>query len=270
MSQRTPYTNFHNLNLDWVIKKIKTVFSPDNPPPYPVISVNEMQGAVKVTAQNIPYVQGQPEMIWDEVNKRYIKPQTGIPGTDLAESYLKEPATPGTIGQVLTSDGQGNQSWETPSAGGSEWELIGEYTVPEDTVQFNITTDSNGESFELSEMLARVWFEASTTGARDYMSASNIVKNTSDIVVSVVCPTKRYITNAGNAFFAQYQSKIVCGLSFTQSIAASNPGSIATVEQIQTPGDNVKSYIGFRLQQYSNTTSLVPKDTVVKLYGIRK
>lgn len=119
MSQRTPYTNFHNLNLDWVIKKIKTVFSPDNPPPYPVISVNEMQGAVKVTAQNIPYVQGQPEMIWDEVNKRYIKPQTGIPGSDLAETYLETPATPGTLGQVLTSDGQGNQSWQTPSAGGS-------------------------------------------------------------------------------------------------------------------------------------------------------
>ena len=383
MSQRTPYTNFHYLNLDWVIKKIKTVFSPDNPPPYPVVSVNEMQGAVKLNAQNIPYVQGQPEMIWDEVNKRYIKPLSGIPGTDLAESYLEEPATPGTLGQVLTSDGQGNQTWQTPSAGGSvtdvqvngvsvvnagvanvpiagndlgvvkiesgygitknsagrlyiasasdgaikignsafepivpsrqqvsvfyglakasgdttqasssnsvgnytedakkkirqmlgiqnnTWEKIGDYIVSEDTALFEITADSNGNPFQLSEILVKVWLKDSTTGNRDYISASNLVFNTQDQQASTSAPTKRYVTNTGSACYLQYNTIIKGGNSISEAIVATTPGSTTGIEQINTPGDNVKSIRGFRLAQYSSSNTLIPAQTTISVYGIR-
>ena len=45
----------------------------------------------------------------------YSKPSGGIPGTDLANSYIEEPSTAGTSGQVLTSDGQGGQSWQNPT-----------------------------------------------------------------------------------------------------------------------------------------------------------
>lgn len=41
-----PYTNFHDLNLDWIIQKVKECYSPDNPPESMVISVNGESGIV--------------------------------------------------------------------------------------------------------------------------------------------------------------------------------------------------------------------------------
>lgn len=41
-----PYTNFHELNLDWIIQKVKEAYSPDNPPENIVLSVNGDSGDV--------------------------------------------------------------------------------------------------------------------------------------------------------------------------------------------------------------------------------
>ena len=46
MFEQFPYTNFHDLNLDWIIQKIKEAYSPENPPENMVISVNGESGEV--------------------------------------------------------------------------------------------------------------------------------------------------------------------------------------------------------------------------------
>lgn len=46
----------------------------------------------------------------------YSKPSGGIPGTDLADTYIEEPSSDGTNGQVLTTDGNGGRSWTTVDA----------------------------------------------------------------------------------------------------------------------------------------------------------
>ena len=46
MFEQFPYTNFHDLNLDWIIQKVKEAYGPDNPPENVVISVNGEDGEV--------------------------------------------------------------------------------------------------------------------------------------------------------------------------------------------------------------------------------
>lgn len=55
-----PYTNLHEINLDWIIEEVKKCYSPDNPPDMAVISVNGMTGAVTLytdPAVNFPEVE---------------------------------------------------------------------------------------------------------------------------------------------------------------------------------------------------------------------
>lgn len=59
MFEDFPYVNFHDLNLDWLIEKIMSAYSPDNPPPVGmVISVNGETGAVVLYRS--PYVTFPP------------------------------------------------------------------------------------------------------------------------------------------------------------------------------------------------------------------
>lgn len=58
-----------------------------------------------------------------DVAAKYTKPAGGIPATDIADGVipditgkLNKPSTAGTEGQVLTSDGQGGQTWEDADA----------------------------------------------------------------------------------------------------------------------------------------------------------
>lgn len=46
MFENFPYVNFHDLNLDWIIQKVKEAYSPDNPPDNMVLSVNGETGDV--------------------------------------------------------------------------------------------------------------------------------------------------------------------------------------------------------------------------------
>ena len=46
MFENFPYTNLHEINLQWIIEEIKKCYSPDNPPESMVISVNGESGIV--------------------------------------------------------------------------------------------------------------------------------------------------------------------------------------------------------------------------------
>ena len=46
MFEQFPYSNLHDLNLDWIIKRVTEAYGPDNPPENVVVSVNGEQGVV--------------------------------------------------------------------------------------------------------------------------------------------------------------------------------------------------------------------------------
>lgn len=65
MFEDFPYTNFHDLNLDWLLEKIQEAYSPDNPPPVGlVLSVNGETGAVVLYKDQYVRLPAIPETIW--------------------------------------------------------------------------------------------------------------------------------------------------------------------------------------------------------------
>ena len=59
-----PYTNFHDLNLDWIIQKIKECYSPDNPPENVVLSVNGETGQVILYKNAVVQLPTVEESVW--------------------------------------------------------------------------------------------------------------------------------------------------------------------------------------------------------------
>lgn len=160
MARKTPYTNFHDLNLDWIIKRIKNVYNDENPPPYPVKSVNGQTGDVHLTGDDIPVSPNDTTPVSVELDSKYTKPASGIPASDLAPGVIPDPtsiiddtagaqvynktwsahklfqmeaeivdlendkqdapASAGTAGQVLGLNNNLDPVWLTPSGGGGD------------------------------------------------------------------------------------------------------------------------------------------------------
>lgn len=121
MFENFPYTNFHDLNLDWLIEKIMTAYSPDNPPPLGlVLSVNGETGAVVLyrdpivrlpdipdtgwnihrltdgTSTGIQFIKGQPAQRIDGVNRYNIYDEGNPPPT-----YISVVSVNGQTGAVV-------------------------------------------------------------------------------------------------------------------------------------------------------------------------
>lgn len=60
-----PYSNFHELNLDWIVQKIKEAYSPDNPPENIVLSINGQTGHVELFTDNFIRLPDVTENAWN-------------------------------------------------------------------------------------------------------------------------------------------------------------------------------------------------------------
>ena len=102
---RMPYTNFHDINLDWIIKRVMKAFTPDNPPAYPVKSVNNKTGHVVLDSDDIQDL------------------DSGLDLTDALRKKQNRPESVGTAGQVLGLDNQLQPVWlNQPAPGVSDYD----------------------------------------------------------------------------------------------------------------------------------------------------
>lgn len=83
---RMPYTNFHDINLDWIIKRVKKAYSPDNPPDS------------------------------DDI----IDTDSGLNLTVELRKKQNRPESDGSAGQVLGLDNDLQPVWITPQGGGGD------------------------------------------------------------------------------------------------------------------------------------------------------
>lgn len=138
MFENFPYTNFHDLNLDWLIQKIMEAYGPDNPPPVGlVLSVNGETGAVVLykdaivtlpavddtgwnihrlsdgTSTGIQFIKGQPMQRIDGVNRYNVydegnpPPSGTVSSVDGMTGVVKTWANTSTPGLNIPDDSSG-------------------------------------------------------------------------------------------------------------------------------------------------------------------
>ena len=188
MFENFPYTNFHDLNMDWLIERIMSAYGPDNPPPIGlVLSVNGETGAVVLYKDQYVRLPGIPEQVWslfrnaDETATgiQFTKnlPMERIDGSNRYKVYDEGNPPPaaavssvdGMIGAVKTWANTNQANLETPEeAPGNVWSLsreiangdkLGiefEYDSVNQTYKAYLLTTPNGGSTTKTELLTSV------------------------------------------------------------------------------------------------------------------
>lgn len=147
-----------------------------------------------------------------------------------------------------------------------EWELINTVTVSQDSASVAINTDQNGMPFKLKKFFARIELKPSTTGANSNMYTKIYYEDTSGTAKNT--GTSSVQAQTSNRFI-DFIVVNIAGFWVCLSRAGStfsNTGNIAGASGTQT---DVKTFTGFEIYQSSASATLVPKDTVITLYGIR-
>lgn len=116
MFENFPYTNFHDLNIDWIIERIMSAYGPDNPPPIGlVLSVNGETGAVVTYKDHIVQLPDAPETLWNifrlidnqangiQFNKNGAAER--IQGANRYKIYDEGNPPPGSVPPVSSVDG---------------------------------------------------------------------------------------------------------------------------------------------------------------------
>ena len=148
-----------------------------------------------------------------------------------------------------------------------ESELIRDIITEEDAAQIDISSDISGQPFELRAAKIHVQLPASTTGSRDYITLTGTFMNMSNTATSLSFPTLSMATAAKS--LNVYEFEAFNGMYFVRA-GASTGWNMSTNSMISMNHDQMlKSLTSIRIKQYSQTSTLIPAGTRIKIVGIR-
>ena len=163
--EQFPYTNYHDLNLDWIIQKVKEAYSPDNPPDNVVLSVNGQTGTVILYQNAVVQLPTTDEDTWNIFRKadgsdqgiQFIKgqPAQRIAGTNRYNIYDQGNPPPypvtsvdGSTGAVTTWANTGNDTLTIPhEAEGDSWALRREGPSGYLGIEFDLDANDDPSGF---------------------------------------------------------------------------------------------------------------------------
>ena len=134
---RLPYTNFHDINLDWIIKRVMKAFTPDNPPPYPVKSVNGETGNVQLTGFDIDYSDQINVPVSDCLD---FLAEECVNIRDDMDGLLPWPDNEGNPGDILALGADWTPVWSAPAT------PVVDYDDLENRPEINSTTLTGDQS----------------------------------------------------------------------------------------------------------------------------
>lgn len=236
MFEQFPYTNYHDLNLDWIIQKIKECYSPDNPPEFAVLSVNGQTGAVVLYQNANVQLPAVDEGTWNIFRSsdskttgiQFIKDQPAqrINGTSRYNIYDSGNPPPypvasvdGQTGTVRTWANTGNDTVTLPQGSeGDSWAMRRE--VPSGYLGFELDLDDNDnpEGFFIlnpenaSAVRIKILTESDIPSSAGVVSingeAGVVILYAGDIKMSSTdnTPVKTAIERNGNLTAADYDS----------------------------------------------------------------
>ncbi len=156
-----------------------------------------------------------------------------------------------------------------------DWELIADVTTTEDLAEVSVSTDLNGQPFELSEMSTRVSLPPTTTGTKDFVKGSTIYKTKAGVLITTgSLPSLSYASATSVAYF-QYDHKIIDYFINMYARSGSSYNNTQNAQNCCFPdmGTNQSSAVaslnGITLKQYNATSTLIPSGTRIQIYGRR-
>lgn len=147
-------------------------------------------------------------------------------------------------------------------------ELIADVTATEDLTEFNITTDLNGQPFELTKMIAIFSAGLPTTGTRDNFFTLAYFYTQGGILTNFATPSFTYPSATSN-MLARMEIDVHEGMPVVPTaIMATGAGNTQNIQSMVRP-EIINAITGFRVYQSGSTKSLIPSGSYIKIYGIR-
>ena len=148
-------------------------------------------------------------------------------------------------------------------------ELIADVTVPEDTANFTINTDINGQPFNLRKGAILVDAKATLTGNRDYLSTNAEGMDTANVRRYVLFPMCTWSSASMSIMYYEFE---LFGGMLPVTKAFVFPGYSRSSNEAMSGALSANAVTGLyqiSFKQYSASHTLVPAGTRILIYGIR-